>query len=160
MKTIVITGVILLLAWSLGAVIGEVGTADYLVGVLKGAIPAFILPSLIFILGALISFATGTSYGTMSILMPLAIPRTMLEPIDSQSIEEKESRMFWTIFFAEFIEIVKPCINLRNIFGIIFKVIKRIAQPVFHIFKLIRNIVHKAAIFIDIRRKFRNSIQP
>lgn len=74
MKTIVITGVILLLAWSLGGVIGDLGTADYLVGVLKGAIPVFILPTLIFILGALISFATGTSYGTMSILMPLTIP--------------------------------------------------------------------------------------
>ena len=74
MKTITITGVILLLAWSLGAVIGEVGTANYLVGVLSSTIPAFIVPSLIFVLGALISFATGTSYGTMSILMPLAIP--------------------------------------------------------------------------------------
>ena len=74
MKTIVITGVILLLAWSLGTVIGEVGTADYLVGVLSSTIPAFIVPTLIFVLGALISFATGTSYGTMSILMPLAIP--------------------------------------------------------------------------------------
>ena len=74
MKTIVITGVILLLAWSLGGVIGDIGTADYLVGVLKGALPVFILPTLIFVLGALISFATGTSYGTMSILMPLTIP--------------------------------------------------------------------------------------
>ena len=74
MKTIVITGVILLLAWSLGGVIGEVGTADYLVGVLSSTIPAWIVPSLIFILGALISFATGSAYGTMSILMPLAIP--------------------------------------------------------------------------------------
>ena len=74
MKTIVITGVILLLAWSLGGVIGEIGTADYLVGVLSSTIPAFIVPTLIFVLGALISFATGTSYGTMSILMPLAIP--------------------------------------------------------------------------------------
>ena len=74
MKTIVITGVILLLAWSLGGVIGEVGTADYLVGVLSSTIPAWIVPALIFILGAVISFATGTAYGTMSILMPLAIP--------------------------------------------------------------------------------------
>lgn len=74
MKTIVITGVILLLAWSLGGVIGDVGTADYLVGVLSSTIPAWIVPALIFILGALISFATGTAYGTMSILMPLAIP--------------------------------------------------------------------------------------
>ena len=74
MKTIVITGVILLLAWSLGGVIGDIGTADYLVSVLSDSIPAFIVPALIFILGALISFATGTAYGTMSILMPLAIP--------------------------------------------------------------------------------------
>ncbi len=74
MKTIVITGVILLLAWSLGGVIGDLGTADYLVGILKDTIPVFILPTLIFVLGALISFATGTSYGTMSILMPLTIP--------------------------------------------------------------------------------------
>ena len=74
MKTIVITGVILLLAWSLGGVIGEVANADNLVGVLSITIPAWIVPSLIFILGALISFATGTAYGTMSILMPLAIP--------------------------------------------------------------------------------------
>ena len=61
-------------ASSLGGVIGEVGTADYLVGVLSSTIPAWIVPTLIFILGALISFATGTAYGTMSILMPLAIP--------------------------------------------------------------------------------------
>lgn len=74
MKTIVITGVILLLAWSLGSVIGDIGTAKYLVGILSNTIPQFIIPSLIFILGALISFATGTAYGTMSILMPLAIP--------------------------------------------------------------------------------------
>jgi len=74
MKTIVITGVILLLAWSLGGVIGELGTAQYLVNILKNAIPKFILPTLIFVLSAIISFATGTSYGTMSILMPLTIP--------------------------------------------------------------------------------------
>lgn len=74
MKSIAITGVILLLAWSLGGVIGNVGTADYLAIILKGTIPYWILPSFIFVLGALISFATGTAYGTMSILMPLTIP--------------------------------------------------------------------------------------
>ena len=74
MKSIAITGVILLLAWSLGGVIGNVGTADYLAIVLKGTIPYWILPSFIFVLGGLISFATGTAYGTMSILMPLTIP--------------------------------------------------------------------------------------
>ena len=55
-------------------VIKELGTAKYLVGILSGTVPAFILPSLIFILGSIIAFATGTAYGTMGILMPLAIP--------------------------------------------------------------------------------------
>lgn len=74
MKGLLITGVILLLAWSLGSVIKEVGTADYLITLLSSSLPKFILPSVIFIFGAVISFSTGTAYGTMSILMPLAIP--------------------------------------------------------------------------------------
>lgn len=74
MKTLIITGVILLLAWSLSSVIKELGTAAFLVSALSNTIPKFLLPSIIFILGSIISFATGTSYGTMGILMPLAIP--------------------------------------------------------------------------------------
>jgi Na+/H+ antiporter NhaC len=70
----VITVTILILAWSLSGVIGKLGTADFLVGVISGNIPPFLLSAIIFILGAFISFATGTSYGTMGILMPLAIP--------------------------------------------------------------------------------------
>lgn len=74
MKSLVITGVILLLAWSLSTVIGELGTAKFLVSLLSDTMPAFLLPTIIFVLGSIISFATGTSYGTMGILMPLAIP--------------------------------------------------------------------------------------
>lgn len=73
-KSLAITGVILLLAWSLSSVIKDLGTAVYLTQVLSDAIPPFTLPALIFILGSIISFATGTSYGTMGILMPLVIP--------------------------------------------------------------------------------------
>ncbi|SKA79444.1 transporter, NhaC family [Caloramator quimbayensis] len=74
MKSLIITGVILLLAWSLSGVIKELGTARFLTSILSDAIPKFSLPSIIFIMGSIISFATGTSYGTMGILMPLAIP--------------------------------------------------------------------------------------
>ncbi len=74
MKTLVITGVILICAWSLSSVIKELGTAKYLIKLLSGTFPAFLLPSLIFVLGAIISFSTGTAYGTMGILMPLAVP--------------------------------------------------------------------------------------
>lgn len=73
-KSLNITAVILLMAWSLSAIIKELGTAVYLVQVLSDAIPPFLLSSIIFILGSFISFATGTSYGTMGIMMPLAIP--------------------------------------------------------------------------------------
>ena len=74
MKTLLITCVILICAWSLSSVIKELGTAKFLINYLSDSIPAFTLPSIIFVLGAIISFATGTSYGTMGILMPLAIP--------------------------------------------------------------------------------------
>ncbi len=74
MKTLVITCVILICAWSLSSVIKELGTAKYLIQLLSGSIPQFLLPSIIFLLGGVMSFATGTSYGTMGILMPLAIP--------------------------------------------------------------------------------------
>ncbi|MEW8956440.1 Na+/H+ antiporter NhaC family protein [Clostridium sp.] len=74
MKSLIMTGVILLLAWSLSAVIKDLGTAKYLVSILSDTIPYYLLPGIIFILAAIISFATGTSYGTMGILMPLAIP--------------------------------------------------------------------------------------
>lgn len=74
MKGLLITGVILLLAWSLSSVIKELGTASYLTVVLQSAIPSFLVPSLIFVLGSVIAFATGTAYGTMGILMPLAVP--------------------------------------------------------------------------------------
>lgn len=73
-KSLIITAVILLLAWSLSSVVKELGTATFLVSQLQDTLPAFILPSIIFILASIISFATGTSYGTMGILMPLTIP--------------------------------------------------------------------------------------
>ncbi len=73
-KSLIITILILALAWSLSGVVKELGTARYLVSILSGRIPPFLLSSIIFILGAIISFATGTSYGTMGILMPLTIP--------------------------------------------------------------------------------------
>lgn len=74
MKHLVITGVILLLAWSLSSVIKELGASTYLVSLLSDSVPKLLLPSIIFVLASIISFSTGTSYGTMGILMPLAIP--------------------------------------------------------------------------------------
>ena len=73
-KTMITTIIILLLAWSLSSVIKELGTSRYLVDMLSQSTPKIVLPATIFMLGSFISFSTGTSYGTMGILMPLAIP--------------------------------------------------------------------------------------
>ena len=65
---------ILIAAWMLGAAISQLGTAAYLSESLQGHLPVALLPAVIFVLGALISFSTGTSWGAMGVLMPLAIP--------------------------------------------------------------------------------------
>ncbi len=74
LKAMVIAMVILVLAWSLGAVTEDVGTARYLSLILEGAFPLELLPVLVFVTAAAIAFATGTSWGTMAILLPLVIP--------------------------------------------------------------------------------------
>jgi Na+/H+ antiporter NhaC len=66
--------IILVLAWSIGAVCGDLHTADYIVGRLSGVIAPELLPGLIFLVAAAVSFSTGTSWGTMTILTPLAVP--------------------------------------------------------------------------------------
>lgn len=65
---------ILLLAWSLSAVGKNIGTPDYIVMLAKDTVPGWTAPAIVFCISALISFATGTSWGTFGIMMPIAIP--------------------------------------------------------------------------------------
>jgi Na+/H+ antiporter NhaC len=74
-KTMMVAVAIIVLAWSIGLAAGEVGTAEYIVGVVTGSgLPGQTLPILIFLISAFIAFTTGTSWGTMSIVTPIAIP--------------------------------------------------------------------------------------
>ncbi|MCB1182469.1 hypothetical protein KDM41_03475 [bacterium] len=65
---------VLVAAWLLGGVMGELGTAELIARLLAGGAPLWLLPTLTFVTGAAISFATGTSWGTMGLLFPLAVP--------------------------------------------------------------------------------------
>ena len=76
-KAMLIAMVILTLAWSLGAVTQDVGTAAYVSQLLGGNLPLFLLPALVFITSGAMAFATGTSWTTMAILIPLVIPLTV-----------------------------------------------------------------------------------
>lgn len=101
-KSLIITGVILLLAWSLSSTIGELGTAAFIVKALAGVIPKFVVPALIFILASIISFATGTSYGTMGILLPLAIPfAARISPSDQQYLIACSSAVLTGAIFGD-----------------------------------------------------------
>ncbi|WNS76293.1 Na+/H+ antiporter NhaC family protein [Bacillus sp. DTU_2020_1000418_1_SI_GHA_SEK_038] len=64
----------LVLAWSLGKVIKEMGTATFIVEIMKGNVPSFIIPAILFLVGVVISLASGTSWGTFAIMLPIAIP--------------------------------------------------------------------------------------
>ncbi|HSK18613.1 MAG TPA: Na+/H+ antiporter NhaC family protein, partial [Longimicrobiales bacterium] len=46
----------------------------YLAATISETLPLFVLPVLVFIVAAVISFSTGTSWGTMAILFPVVIP--------------------------------------------------------------------------------------
>lgn len=66
--------VVLILAWGIGAITGELHTADFVVGLAEGVLSVHWLPVLVFVTSAALAFATGTSWGTMAILMPLVLP--------------------------------------------------------------------------------------
>ena len=70
----VIAVAILILAWCMQAVTEDLGTSFYLVSVLEPLIVPAVLPVAVFLAAAAVAFATGTSWGTMGILMPALIP--------------------------------------------------------------------------------------
>jgi len=77
MKSMMMAILILIMAWSLGVVLVELKTADYLVSLLSSNLDYHLFPAIVFIFSAAISFSTGTSWGTISIMYPLVIPITI-----------------------------------------------------------------------------------
>ncbi len=77
MRSMMVAMVVLTLAWSLGAVTESLQTAPFLTQLLDGNVALQLMPVLVFIASAGIAFATGTSWGTMAIMLPLVIPLTV-----------------------------------------------------------------------------------
>ena len=74
MRSMMMALIILTLAWSLGGVTEAMGTGAYLSGLVSDTIPIELLPAIVIVIAAAISFATGTSWGTMAILFPVVVP--------------------------------------------------------------------------------------
>ncbi|MAY02335.1 MAG: hypothetical protein CMQ38_05070 [Gammaproteobacteria bacterium] len=62
---------ILILAWTLGGICEQIQTGPFLVAVVGESMPAFIYPVVVFLLSAAAALATGTSWGTMAIFIPI-----------------------------------------------------------------------------------------
>jgi Na+/H+ antiporter NhaC len=73
-RSMLLAVIILTLAWAIGAITVEMKTADYIISLIGDNISPHYLPVIIFLVAGLTSFATGTSWGTMAILMPIVIP--------------------------------------------------------------------------------------
>ncbi|QEG43268.1 Na+/H+ antiporter NhaC family protein [Roseimaritima ulvae] len=66
---------VLWLAWALSSMTAEdqLNTGGYLGEVLSDRLPGVLLPTLVFLVASLVAFSTGTSWGTMALLTPLAV---------------------------------------------------------------------------------------
>jgi Na+/H+ antiporter NhaC len=74
MKGVMPAVVILALAYCINALSKDLGTAKYIIGITEHWMSPKLLPALLFLVSAVVSFATGTSWGTYAIMMPIAIP--------------------------------------------------------------------------------------
>lgn len=65
---------ILVLAWSLSSVSSTMQVGPFLTELVRGNLPMTLIPAIMFLLGVLISFATGSSWGVWALGMPIAVP--------------------------------------------------------------------------------------
>ncbi|GJJ79618.1 Na+/H+ antiporter NhaC family protein [Pasteurella canis] len=63
---------ILLFAWTINNVVGDMKTGVYLSSLVSDSLPIAVLPALLFVLTAVMAFSTGTSWGTFGIMLPIA----------------------------------------------------------------------------------------
>ena len=65
---------LLVFAWMVGGTTKALGAPNFIISLIKGNVPLYLIPTMIFIAGMLISFSTGSSWGTFAIMMPFSIP--------------------------------------------------------------------------------------
>ena len=74
MGKLVFICIVLVLAWSLSSICKQLNTGEFLASLLSGNISPILYPVLFFFLGAIVSFATGSSWGTFAVLMIVLLP--------------------------------------------------------------------------------------
>ncbi len=85
-KAMIIAALILTMAWSIGNICVDLKTADFVIDATREFLSPHMVPFLSFLIAAIISFATGTSWGVMAILIPIVIPVAHLLPQSDPTI--------------------------------------------------------------------------
>lgn len=98
-KAMILAVAVLILAWALSRICGEIQTAEYIIEMTEGLLRPELIPVLTFITAAIVSFATGTSWGTMAILIPIVIP-LMAELLRAEGIETTVDAQSFLATFA------------------------------------------------------------
>ncbi|MCK4577256.1 MAG: Na+/H+ antiporter NhaC family protein, partial [Candidatus Marinimicrobia bacterium] len=93
-KAMIVGIIILTLARSLQHITGDLHTADYIFYVTEDILNPRLLPAITFIVAALTSFSTGTSWGTMAILVPLVIPLAHTLPLEAGLADASREAIF------------------------------------------------------------------
>jgi len=96
-KTMIPPMIILILAWSLALITEDMHTAVFLQGLWSDSFSPIFMPAVIFILSALVSFSTGSSWGTMAILYPLLLPAAYHISVESGMEHHQAIIIFYNV---------------------------------------------------------------
>ena len=100
-RSMVMACIILVLAWTIGSVCKDLHTAEYLVSISSNVLTPNMLPFITFGTAAAISFSTGSSWATMSILVPVVVPMALhLMTLDPNAVVESP------VFLATFASVL------------------------------------------------------
>ena len=79
-RSMILAAIILNLAWAIGAICGDLHTANYVIEMTRDYLSVHYIPTISFVVSAFIAFSTGTSWATMAIFIPIAVPMAYTLP--------------------------------------------------------------------------------
>lgn len=95
-KSMMLAAMILILAWAIGEICQDLRTADYVIATTREILSPHFIPFATFAVAAFISFSTGSSWTTMTILTPIVIPIAYKLPADAMMSASLSSEILFS----------------------------------------------------------------
>ena len=71
-RSMLLAGAVLFLAWMTAEIISMLGVGEYLAGLISGDLAISLLPAILFVLACFIAFSIGSTFGTFGLILPIA----------------------------------------------------------------------------------------